>query len=220
MATSEGLEPSSSVQHINDRAFADMADKVLSITELSEGVLLALPMKDLLFAQKVCKHWKDVIDNSDMIQKALFFKHGVAADAAADATIRTGSWRGRGGQPTPVLPHAQFHQAQRESWAEPDNVFSFHGRALHYEFYDRNYISSCQRMYVTQPPVRIDVTYTALDRPDGDWSEWPSSGDSVHMRSFECFRTVVENIQECAGWDCCSEVPCALAYVPDWDKAS
>lgn len=62
-----------------------MASKVVAVTELLESILVELPMKDLLFAQKICKHWKAVIDTSDKLQKALFLKPGTATDAPPDA---------------------------------------------------------------------------------------------------------------------------------------
>ncbi|KAK4547578.1 hypothetical protein LTR36_000535 [Oleoguttula mirabilis] len=64
-----------------------MADKLFAVPELLEGVLRALPTKDLLFAQQVCKHWQAVINTSARLQKALFLRPGVAADTCADAEL-------------------------------------------------------------------------------------------------------------------------------------
>jgi hypothetical protein len=49
-------------------------DKALYIQELLESVLLALPVKDLLLAQRVCKHFQSTIKNSITLQRALFFE--------------------------------------------------------------------------------------------------------------------------------------------------
>lgn len=49
-------------------------EAVLSTTELLESILHKLPMKDLLFAQAVSKHWKATIDNSPKLQRALFLR--------------------------------------------------------------------------------------------------------------------------------------------------
>ena len=38
-----------------------------------EGILLELPMKDLLLSKAVCKTWKKAIESSVKLQKALFF---------------------------------------------------------------------------------------------------------------------------------------------------
>lgn len=62
-----------------------MADKVFGITELLENILMRLPTKDLLFAQKVCKQWQHVIASSTPIQKALFFAPGTVINTALDA---------------------------------------------------------------------------------------------------------------------------------------
>ncbi|KAK3656833.1 hypothetical protein LTR56_002814 [Elasticomyces elasticus] len=50
-----------------------MAQQVLHLPELLENILLCLPMKDLLFSQKVCKTWKGAVDTSPHIQEALFY---------------------------------------------------------------------------------------------------------------------------------------------------
>lgn len=45
-----------------------------SVPELVEHVLLQLPLRDILIAQRVNKVWKAIITNSPSIQKALFFR--------------------------------------------------------------------------------------------------------------------------------------------------
>ncbi|KAK3684611.1 hypothetical protein LTR37_020111 [Vermiconidia calcicola] len=49
-------------------------EQALKTIELVEAILSQLPMRDLLLAQRVCKHWKEVIDASSKLQKALFFQ--------------------------------------------------------------------------------------------------------------------------------------------------
>ncbi|GIZ49393.1 hypothetical protein CKM354_001242300 [Cercospora kikuchii] len=51
------------------------AQRMFNIVELLESVLLELSFKDLLITMpQVCKHFKNVIDNSASIQQALFFQ--------------------------------------------------------------------------------------------------------------------------------------------------
>ncbi|KAI6795034.1 hypothetical protein KC361_g5256 [Hortaea werneckii] len=47
---------------------------VLHTTELLENILYFLPMKDLLFAQRVCTKWRELIQRSVPLQEALFFR--------------------------------------------------------------------------------------------------------------------------------------------------
>ncbi|KAI7533728.1 hypothetical protein KC331_g12918 [Hortaea werneckii] len=47
---------------------------VLHTTELLENILYFLPMKDLLFAQRVCMKWRELIRKSIPLQEALFFR--------------------------------------------------------------------------------------------------------------------------------------------------
>lgn len=46
----------------------------LQTPELLEQILLHLPMLELLHCQRVCRHWKDVIDSSPVLQQALYFR--------------------------------------------------------------------------------------------------------------------------------------------------
>lgn len=48
--------------------------KTLDITELLERILLHLPLKDLLLAQRVSKGWRDLIQDSQRTKQALFLQ--------------------------------------------------------------------------------------------------------------------------------------------------
>lgn len=48
--------------------------RALGTTELLEAILFNLNTKQLLFAQKVSKHWKALIEGSTRLQQALFFR--------------------------------------------------------------------------------------------------------------------------------------------------
>lgn len=50
------------------------AQKVFDTTELLEEILQYLPTRDLLLNQRVCTTWKNCIDNSIKLQRALFFR--------------------------------------------------------------------------------------------------------------------------------------------------
>ncbi|KAK5687080.1 hypothetical protein LTS10_001217 [Elasticomyces elasticus] len=68
------------------------ANQVLDLPELFEAIVLQLPMRDLLFAQRVSKTWKANLDASPAVQKALFFTAGKKKDIiyvpANDITAR------------------------------------------------------------------------------------------------------------------------------------
>lgn len=49
------------------------AARVINIVELLEAILLQSPMQDLLLAQRVNKQFKDTVENSSHLQRALFF---------------------------------------------------------------------------------------------------------------------------------------------------
>jgi len=50
------------------------AGRVFAIPELCVPILHGLATKDLLLAQRVCKRWKSTIENSQKLQRALFFQ--------------------------------------------------------------------------------------------------------------------------------------------------
>ena len=58
--------------------------KVFAIPELFETILLQLPVRDLLLAQRVSKEWQDMITTSVQIQQALFFKAKPSKTLAAN----------------------------------------------------------------------------------------------------------------------------------------
>ena len=51
---------------------ASKAHRVFQIPEMLEVILYELPTKDLLLSKAVCKMWRDTIDSSVKLQKALF----------------------------------------------------------------------------------------------------------------------------------------------------
>lgn len=48
-------------------------EKIFAVTELRENILIHLPPKDVLLAQRVPKAWKATIEGSSMLQRALGF---------------------------------------------------------------------------------------------------------------------------------------------------
>jgi hypothetical protein len=53
----------------------DAVKEVLESPELLEAILIRLPMKDLLFAQGVCKLWRELISTESInLRRALFFE--------------------------------------------------------------------------------------------------------------------------------------------------
>src|ERR1700712_940845 len=71
----QGVLQRATVDKLRVRQFArdhPASDRVLATTELLELILLKLPMRDLLLAQRVSSRFKRVIDNSRPIQRSLF----------------------------------------------------------------------------------------------------------------------------------------------------
>lgn len=58
--------------------------------ELFEMVLIELPTRDLLLAQRVCRSWKAVINTCPNLQRALFFK--ASLEGAITWVYPEGDW--------------------------------------------------------------------------------------------------------------------------------
>jgi hypothetical protein len=63
--------------------------EVFDTAELLEAVLFQLPIRDLLFAQKVCREWKQAIDASPKLQEALFFRSVLVSPVSRRDTYKT-----------------------------------------------------------------------------------------------------------------------------------
>ncbi|KAK5718386.1 hypothetical protein LTR15_008113 [Elasticomyces elasticus] len=61
-----------------------MADTVFHIPELLEMIVLYLPTQDMQISRAVCRQWKDGIDSSLHIKRALFLVPGTCSDRAYD----------------------------------------------------------------------------------------------------------------------------------------
>lgn len=97
-----------------------------SVPELVEIILLQLPLRDVLFAQRVDRTWHAIIANSPQLQRALFFKPAVNTTVAfhgPDPAIGscTSQLRCTGGQ-DPVEPCASPDTTTIEEWRTAEGV--------------------------------------------------------------------------------------------------
>ncbi|KAK3623062.1 hypothetical protein LTR56_021815 [Elasticomyces elasticus] len=145
--------------------------EVLTLPELLECILLNLPIRDLLFSQKVCRRWKAAVDSSP-IQKALFFRPGTAANInyISSNHISTTAWLEASAKNTPdgdeykSAQHCLEHMAtiRREGYAINPLLITYgSGQPFHLkpELWQQRdavnstlYVPSWTRMFLTQPP--------------------------------------------------------------------
>ncbi|KAK5699477.1 hypothetical protein LTR97_005605 [Elasticomyces elasticus] len=98
--------------------------QVLDLPELLENILIQLPIRDLLFAQKVCKDWQQAIAASPKIQEALFFRqdrvnHGSSFNNGhKGATANPKS--AVAGNPLLMATYA-YYNSEDETWEPLDN---------------------------------------------------------------------------------------------------
>ncbi|KXS94196.1 hypothetical protein AC578_3326 [Pseudocercospora eumusae] len=186
------------------------ASRVCNITELLEAILLQLPTRDLLFAQWVCKQWQAVIEGSVSLKKALFLMPGVSADTHPDnrcTAVSKARHRPRKDPRHQEMAHffnsgALVINRLIGLRMTPDSVPSRNGfgtRAqgprclafLHPDLLLTSPSASCLPMYITQPPVDIeivDVDFGSL------WALEPRHPRPASPRTFPKVRTVGELI--------------------------
>ncbi|KAK5739769.1 hypothetical protein LTR17_005055 [Elasticomyces elasticus] len=124
-------------------------NQVLNSPKLLEPILLKLPMRDMLFAQKVCKTFKQVIDTSWNIQQALFFMPASYSAVQDRPEAEIEGLTCRVGRKT-VLRNPLVAGTNKSSpWVR--NACIQFDRDLLYVGSE----ASCRRMYLSQPPVEV-----------------------------------------------------------------
>ncbi|KAK4922532.1 hypothetical protein LTR49_010232 [Elasticomyces elasticus] len=155
--------------------------KVLNLPELLEAILLRLPIRDLLFAQKVCKIWKLTIDTTLSIQKALFFAPGMVKDITyippthipVPKWLATpGSARREPSQSDRMAAHecqSYTNSAGIEGYALNPLLVSHNDGEVDFRhgpwYIDAEPTASWARMFVTQPPGST-VAQTKMKKND------------------------------------------------------
>ncbi|KAK5677249.1 hypothetical protein LTS10_010438 [Elasticomyces elasticus] len=138
--------------------------KVFGITELLENILLHLPLIDLLFSQRVCKTWHNVVSGSSKIQKALFFTPGTKEDATTRNGVQTYCCVFgrvfRGCQSFTLNPLLRASNAK----GDMRGLEALLKRIV----YTRVPKTSCRFMLLTQPPTTVAIRYDISSWQRGD----------------------------------------------------
>ena len=133
----------------------------LSTTEILELILFALPTRDLLLAQRVCKQWQQLITQSPQLQRKLFFRASPASETEPqfnDLLMEV----------FPPLFHFDafesrfqmpgFHHLKELPWFQDeerrDSVI--------------NPIASWRYMFPVQPPAKLDKVIRRIHAQRGD----------------------------------------------------
>lgn len=174
--------------------------KVFTTVELLELILLKLPIKDLLRAQEVRDHWRQVIAGSNAIQKSLFLRPGTAAEAAIDARrieyIKSDGSTGKAA----INPWICEYECGRVWNYDVGSGFSMSRRGIGWGVYTSDFAL----MSITQPPMKLEmiVTYEAgVERGEYKYTDThsnhvvtPNTTKVSHV-----FRLVHSTVEEHAG---------------------
>ncbi|KXT05090.1 hypothetical protein AC578_7578 [Pseudocercospora eumusae] len=155
------------------------ATKVFNIGELAEAILVQLPTRDLLLAQRVSKAFKHTIDTSRPIQKALFLLPGErsdpnvhdeltidgehAASTIPGAMDLQSSIEHTGIAVNPLLIRCMRMQTLAE-WPCAEVCGEF-PNMLKARLIKSPPEASCRRMFLSQPPMEFQTTSIDLRWP-------------------------------------------------------
>ncbi|KAF2656964.1 hypothetical protein K491DRAFT_714862 [Lophiostoma macrostomum CBS 122681] len=127
--------------------------KPLEIVELLEQILLHLPQRDLLLAQRVCRRWHAVINSSKHIQQALYLlplPTVITASQPASNPLLASAFAGY----FKLLAWEEFSGTYTSTWAS----MLLHSTEKRWQQRFIREEANWRRMLVTQPPVpHVDI---------------------------------------------------------------
>ncbi|KAM3414257.1 hypothetical protein BST61_g10912 [Cercospora zeina] len=182
---------------------SDACHNLLNTTELLENILSQLPIKDLLFAQRVCKTWKNCIDHSTTLQRGLFFAPTDLEPTDIDGILFQG--------PSPTGDFAQDSLDDRVvDKCSPMRINPLLRTAFGLELLATNYLDRSRNprgSRFTRPEAswkRMNISYPALTGPDallsikrGIEDQRPKRVDSSEdVVLYKCLTEVKERLME------------------------
>ncbi|KAK5739770.1 hypothetical protein LTR17_005056 [Elasticomyces elasticus] len=171
------------------------AIKVLSIPELLEEILLDLSTREILFAQTVCKTWKQIINTTPSLQRALFLMPARDTEPSHKGAKASFSRSVAAGH---IAIPPGFDQDGHLFFLNPLLV-DVSGNYMQTQEGDIEILSkplnagtetSCNRMYLSQPPTIVTRSKYDLENEmcyslgQEDWSGSKTFGDLIAMRRF------------------------------------
>ncbi|KAI7322487.1 hypothetical protein KC315_g8800 [Hortaea werneckii] len=190
------------------QALSAARNAVLHTTELLENILYFLPMKDLLFAQRVCTKWRELICRSIPLQEALFFRPrelGVYWKLVEEPDAhpklvkikQEENLQGQAGKvfkaaiPNPLLCKVDEYSASRASCANPNCTwFERRPSALHPE-------ASWRKMLIAHVPSCQFEYYFGYGRQEREGVCWiDSSIETIAFPDEATAGNVLEYVEE------------------------
>lgn len=128
--------------------------RTFNLTELAEGIFLQLPPNQILTrVQRVCHHWKAVVEKSTPIQQALFFEPIPSEPIHDTAMLNNQHWATVASPTTPVklVEHRLIGMRSTHSgvWPRAEDVA-----------YPQ---ASWRRQLLTQPPIASCLVHDNID---------------------------------------------------------
>ena len=133
-------------------SMANACQSVLSLYDLLEPILRCLDAKELLRAKRVCRQWRDTVDQTPALRQALFLEpraNAISSKQAAHIASRE-----------ELAPVTNPWLQESTILADPTRIINIGLSCLPASFQDSE--ASWRRMLVTQPPVTnivLDLNY-------------------------------------------------------------
>lgn len=132
----------------------------LEIVELLEQILLHLPMRDVLLAQRVCTRWRSVIIHSNRLQRALYF---------VPSPIPSGSCPPLVHNPLIASAFAAYFSFPTANYRKPYNTYVIlKSTEKPWEDSVKRKDASWRRMLIAQPPAYNVLVLDQRVAPDYD----------------------------------------------------
>ncbi|KAK5718380.1 hypothetical protein LTR15_008107 [Elasticomyces elasticus] len=128
---------------------------VFDVAELLEMIILYLPMKDMQLSRAVCKAWKNGVDSSIHIEKALFIHPGTPASLAHDVP----TWRLPGRYLTSYAAGANDVYTHHPMMVPHLDTFKVQNLAKHAA-------NSLRNVFITSPPEIAALTSLGVWCPE------------------------------------------------------
>ncbi|KAK4902751.1 hypothetical protein LTR27_000690 [Elasticomyces elasticus] len=154
---------------------------VFEVSELLEMIILWLPMRDMQRARAVCKTWKDGIDASIRIKRALFLVDGIAGDRAYDITVWSTD------SAAAAVPISCERYCAHPLFGGRDDEFGI--ARMHDVVKHGN--RSLRDVFLTQPPTMVAVSVLIVHGPE-------NRGMSIELEAGETFGSLYGKLADIA----------------------
>ncbi|KAK4959817.1 hypothetical protein LTR10_002705 [Elasticomyces elasticus] len=166
-------------------------EQVLALPELLENILLQLPTRDILFAQKVCKEWQEAIVASPKIQEALFFRQERATNGPSVKDATAGTKLAITANSLLLTTYAYFDKETKE--VKEYFPYRHKIRLNAHRLQKLAPEASCRRMYITQSSAKLGIEWDMILMLGSCLTDWGAQNTSYASFTVELSLSALDN---------------------------